>query len=434
MALGGGTFTAQNKVLPGSYMVFISAVQTGSALSGRGTAAMGLELDWGPEGAIFALSAEDLRDQALPLLGYDRDHEKLKGIRDVLKHAQTLYGYRLNGGGKKAENDYAVARYSGTRGNDLKIAIRASMDEEGAFQVQTILGSTLVDEQTVASAAELQRNDYVTWKTAELAETAGTALTGGENGSVTGQSHQDFLDKIESYAFNTIGCLSTETSIKSMYCNFAKRMREEVGLKFQAVVYRQAADYEGVVNVKNKTLDQDWPESAMVYWATGANAGCSLSGSCTNQKYDGEFEPDVSYTQAQLKAAIKAGEFTFHRVNSDAHVLTDINSLVTLTDTKNDLFQDNATIRTIDEIAISIARIFNTKYIGKIRNSAAGRIMFWNDIVTHHKELEQLGAIEDFSDEFVTVKPGKEKVAVVVQDAITVTGAMERLYMTCSIS
>lgn len=434
MALGGGTFTAQNKILPGSYMVFISAALTGSALAERGTAAMGLELDWGPEGEVFALSAEELRDQALSLLGYDRDHEKLKGIRDVLKQAQTLYGYRLNGGGKKAGNDYATARYSGTRGNDLKIAIRASLDEEGAFQVQTILGSTLVDEQTVASAAELKRNDYVTWKNAELAETAGTALTGGENGSVTGQSHQDFLDRIESYAFNTIGCLSTETSVKSMYCNFAKRMREEAGLKFQAVVYQQAADYEGVVNVKNKVLDQDWPESAMVYWATGANAGCSLSGSCTNQKYDGEFEPDVSLTQAQLKAAIKAGEFTFHRVNSDVHVLTDINSLVSLTEEKNKLFQANTTIRTIDEIAISIARMFNANYIGKIRNNAAGRMMFWNDIVTHHKELEQLGAIEDFSDEFVTVKPGKEKVAVVVQDAITVTGAMEQLYMTCSIS
>lgn len=434
MALGGGTFTAQNKVLPGSYMVFISAVQTGSALTGRGTAAIGLELDWGPEGEVFALSAKELQDRALSLLGYDWDHENLKGVRDVLKHAHTLYGYRLNSGGKKAENNYAVARYSGTRGNDLKIAIRASLDEEGAFQVQTVLGSVLVDEQTVANMGELERNGYVTWKTVELAETAGSALTGGENGSVTGQSHQDFLDRMESYAFNTIGCLSTETSIKTMYCNFARRMREEVGLKFQTVVYRQAADYEGVINVKNRVQDKDWPESAMVYWATGANAGCSLSGSCTNQKYDGEFEPDISLTQAQLKATVKAGEFTFHRVNSDVHVLTDINSLVTLTDTKNELFQDNATIRTIDEIAISIARIFNAGYIGKIRNSAAGRMMFWNDIVAHHEELEKLGAIEDFSDESVTVEPGKEKTAVVIQDAVTIMGTMEKLYMTCRIS
>ena len=44
MALGGGFFTAQNKVLPGSYINFVSAKQTGSALSERGVVAVALEL------------------------------------------------------------------------------------------------------------------------------------------------------------------------------------------------------------------------------------------------------------------------------------------------------------------------------------------------------------------------------------------------------
>ncbi len=433
MALGGGTFTSQNQVLPGAYMVFISAAHTGASVSDRGTAAMGLELDWGPEGEVFELHAADLQDQALPMLGHDRYDESLKGIRDVFLNAHTLYAYRLNGGGTKAENDYARALYSGTRGNDLKIVVQANPDEEGAFDVRTVLGSKSVDQQTVTSATELQRNDYVVWKDAELKATAGSALSGGENGTVTGQSHQDFLDKIESYSMNAIGCLSTESSVKAMYRNFAKRMREEVGLKFQVVVHDHAADYEGVVNVKNKSLDKGWPESSMVYWATGANAGCDLSGSCTNALYDGEFEADVNHTQAQLKAAIKAGEFMFHRVDSSIRVLTDINSLVSLTDTKNELFQANTTIRTIDEIATSTARIFSGGYIGKIRNNAAGRLSFWGDIVAHRKELEKLGAIENFSDEDVTIEQGKEKVAVAVSEAITVTGAMEKLYLTCAI-
>lgn len=433
MALGGGTFTSQNQVLPGAYMVFISAARTGASVSDRGTAAMGLELDWGPEGEVFELHAADLQDEALPTLGHDRYDEALKGVRDVFQNAHTLYGYRLNGGGTKAENEYAKALCSGTRGNDLKIVIQANPDDEGAFDVQTVLGDKLVDKQTVTSAAELQRNDYVVWKDAELSVTAGTALSGGENGTVTGQSHQDFLDQIESYAVNAIGCLSTENSVKAMYCNFAKRMREEVGSKFQVVVHDQPADYEGVVNVKNKSLDEGWPESAMVYWATGANAGCDLSSSCTNALYDGEFSVDVNYTQAQLKAAIKAGEFTFHRVDSDVRVLTDINSLVSLTEAKNELFQANTTIRTIDEIATSIARIFCERYIGNVRNNEAGRLSLWSDIVSHHKELEELGAIENFSEEDVTIQQGKEKVAVVVSDAVTVTGAMEKLYLTCAI-
>lgn len=434
MALGGGYFTSQNKVLPGAYMVFISAAHTAATVAERGTVAMGLELDWGPEGEVFEVSADDLRAHSKELLGYPQNHEKLKGIREIFCHANTLYAYRLNSGGTKAQNDYATATYNGTRGNDLKIVIQPNVDEEGAFDVQTILGSSEVDKQTVRTADELMRNEYVTWKRAELAQTAGSNLSGGTNGTVTGESHQTFLDLIESYAVNTIGCLSMDNSVKGMYCNFAKRMREEIGLKFQVVVYGKAADYEGVVNVKNKVLDADAAESSLVYWVAGVNAGCSLSGSCTNQRYDGEFEVDTAYTQTQLSDAIKAGEFTLHRVGSDVRVLTDINSLVSLTETKNELFQANTTIRTIDEIAGSIARIFSSGYVGKVRNNEAGRLSFWNDIVAHHRELQRLGAIEDFSGEDVAVERGREKVAVIVRDGITVAGAMEKLYLTCAIA
>lgn len=45
MALGGGTFTAQNKELPGAYINFVSAASASAALSDRGIATMPLELD-----------------------------------------------------------------------------------------------------------------------------------------------------------------------------------------------------------------------------------------------------------------------------------------------------------------------------------------------------------------------------------------------------
>ena len=36
MALGGGTFTSQNKELPGAYINFVSAASASAALSDRG--------------------------------------------------------------------------------------------------------------------------------------------------------------------------------------------------------------------------------------------------------------------------------------------------------------------------------------------------------------------------------------------------------------
>lgn len=433
MALGGGYFTSQNKILPGSYMVFISAVNTGSGLSDRGVVAMGVELDWGPDG-VFEVNAEKLRLDAQSIFGYAQDHDKLTYIREMLLNATTLQLYRLNGGGAKAQNDFATALYSGTRGNDIKIVIQTNIDDSTAFDVQTFLGTTKVDEQTVKTAAELKRNDFVTWKAnATLNVTAATAMTGGTNGTVDGDSHQAFLDQIEGYAFNVIGCAATDNTIKTLYCNFGKRMREEVGSKFQVVVHNSAADYEGVINVKNKVLDTGVPESALVYWTAGAAAGCGVEESLTNKLYDGAFEVDVNYTQIQLEKAILAGEFAFHRVGSDVRVLKDINSLLTLTDTKGEVFQSNGTIRVIDEIATSIANIFNTRYIGKIKNNVAGRMALWNDIVQHHLALQGIGAIEEFEDSDVSVTQGTSKVAVAVSDAVTVTGTMEKLYLTCVI-
>ena len=53
MTLGGGTFTTQNKVLPGAYINFVSAALASSALSDRGIATIPLELDWGEENKVI---------------------------------------------------------------------------------------------------------------------------------------------------------------------------------------------------------------------------------------------------------------------------------------------------------------------------------------------------------------------------------------------
>lgn len=432
MALGGGTFLTQNKVLPGAYINFISVATASANMSDRGYAAMGLELDWGQEGKIFEVTNGDFQKNSMKIFGHSYADDAMKGLRDLFKNVTTLFAYRLNGGGAKAANTFATALYSGTRGNDIKIAVQANVDDNSKFDVQTWLDGVLMDTQTVAKAAELVANDYVAFKTdASLTVTAATALTGGTNGTSNAAAHQAFLDKVESYpAINAIGYVGTETAVKSLYAAFAKRMRDEVGVKFQSVIYQQASDYEGCINVKNKVLDEGADEASMVYWTLGVAAGTAVNASATNKIYDGEFTVDVDYTQAQLEAAIKAGEFTFHQVGSDVRVLSDINSLVTTTANKGDIFKDNQTIRVCDQIATDIANLFVTKYLGVVPNDASGRTSLWADIVKHHEDLQNIRAIENFTDEDVTVAQGDTKKSVVVTDNITVVNTMEKLYMT----
>lgn len=431
MALGGGTFLVQNKVLPGAYINFISINNASATLSERGIAALGIEADWGPSGEVFAVTSGEFQKESQKIFGYPYTHEKLKGLREVFANIHTLYAYRLNGDGKKAENEYATAKYPGLRGNDLSISIGSSIDE-GSFDVKTLLNNKLVDKQKVKEVKDLKANDFVDFKTSfTLAVMANKALTGGSNGEITGDSHQEFLNKLEKYSFNALGCVATDDVTKGLYINYTKRLRDDMGKKFQTVVYNKAADYEGVVNVKNKALES---EAGLVYWVTGIVAGTPVNKSALNKKYDGEFEVDVNYKQAELEKAINSGEFTLHQVGDDVRVLNDINSLVTTNDTKGDVFKDNQTIRVIDQIANDIAVLFNTKYLGVVPNDKAGRVSLWADIVKHHEELEAIRAIEDFNDEDVKVYQGDSKKSVVVSDLVNVINAMEKLYMTVTIA
>ena len=434
MALGGGTFFVQNKVLPGAYINFISASKASATLSDRGYAAMALELDWGVENTIFEVTNGDLQKNSMKLFGYDYTAPQLKGLRDLFLNLKTLYLYRLTSGGVKATNTYATAKYCGTRGNNLKVVISNNVEEEEKFDVSLYIDdTTLLDKQTVSQMSELVDNDYVTWKSgASLSETAGEPLSTGTNGTVNGLAHQTFLDKAESYYFNILGCVSTEDEIKSLYVAYTKRLRDEVGAKFQLVVHNKEADYEGVINVINDV--EESPVSSLVYWITGAEASCAVNASLLNKKYDGEFTVKADYTQSQLEGFINAGKFAFHNVGNDARVLSDINTLLTVSDTKGDVFKENQTIRVCDQIANDIANIFNTRYLGVVPNDANGRISLWNDIVKHHQQLQDIRAIENFTSEDITVAQGDSKKAVVVYDKVTVVNAMAQLYMTVEIA
>lgn len=436
MALGGGFFLTQNKVLPGAYINFISAARASATLSDRGIAAMPFVADWGEEGKVIEVTTEDFQKYSLQLFGYDYTHPQMQMFREIFKNAKVLYGYRLNSGTTKAKNDYAVAKYGGSRGNAITIVIENDVDTEGGFLVKTLLDNTEADIQSVKKAQELQDNDFVTFqKEASLQTTAGMPLTGGTDGEGrTGANYQKFLEKIEKYSFHTLGCNTAEKEVIDLFIAFTKRMRDEQGVKFQTVVYRaENADYEGIISVENKLLNVDeslFGEFSLVYWVTGASAGCAVNKSNVNKVYDGEYEIDTNYTQRQLEDGVKKGKFLFHKVGEEVRVLDDINTFVSVTVDKNEDFQSNQVIRVLDQIGNDIAVLFNTKYLGKVQNNNAGRIAFWNDLVTYNNELQRLQAITDFEPEQLIVEQGESKKSVVVTNPVTPVMAMSKLYMT----
>ena len=434
MALGGGTFLTQNKILPGAYINFISVASASATLSDRGIATIPLDMNWGPEGEVITVELGDFQKNSQKIFGYAYTADELKPMREIFLHAKKVHFFRLNTSGVKATCTYATAKYPGTRGNDLRIVIEAnenSQEDAALYDVSTFLGTLQVDQQkAISKMSDLKNNDYVDFNTgASLDLTASTPLTSGTNGTVEDTTFQTYLDKMEAYTFNAMGCLSTDPTITALFASFCKRMRDDVGKKFQVVCFRNLADYEGVVSVKNGLVG-DTENPALIPWATGVVAGTAVNKSATNMDYDGEYAVDTDYTQSELEAGIMEGSFMFHLVDDNVVVLEDINTFTSIMDEKSSDFSSNQTIRVLDQIANDIAVLFGTKYIGKVPNDASGRISLWNDIVKHHQELQNIRAIENFSPDNVTVAQGDTKKAVVVTDYVTPVNAMAQLYMT----
>jgi len=433
MALGGGTYVTQNKILPGTYINFVGTAVTDSTVSERGIGALALEIDWGADDSVFELTSENVETKSLESFGYLYSDDKLKGIRDLFKTVNKCFFYKLMNTGVKASNTFADAKYKGVRGNDILIKIEVNVDDVTKMDVSTYIGTTLADKQTVLPNTDnLEDNSWVVWKTnITLVATAGLELTSGSNGiAITSTEYQGALDAFESYTFNCLGCLSTTDTIIDLYIAYVKRMRTEIGKKIQGVVYKtNDADDEGIVSVENTVTDSGALASSLVYWSLGALASGEVNQALTNTEYTGEYTVDVDYTQSELELGIESGKFMFHNVNGNVRVLEDINTLVNYTDEKTSLFSDNQTIRVIDKIASDIAATFNTKYLGKIPNDNSGRISFWNEIVKQHKTLSDIRAIETFDNSDLTVLEGDTKKSIVVSDAITIINTMEKLYM-----
>lgn len=454
MAYGGGTWLAQNKILPGAYINFSSVSKASATLSDRGIAAAPFELDWGAPGVLRLIEQGEFQKESFELFGHGYTDDEMLPLREIFLHATKVYCYRLDASGAvKASCDFATAKYVGTRGNDIRIVVEADADVSSGYIVKTMVGSKVIDEQKVTDFAQLKGNDWVDFKAGCVLGTkpsesgddstvyvpAGTyPLTGGTNGTVNGDAHQNFLDAIESCSFNTLCCpVADDNTVKSLYVAFTKRVRDKLGSKFQLVGYDLSnPDYMGVINLRNSCNHPkiaNVNKASLVYWLTGAEAACNINRSLTNTAYDGELEiviKGVSETQAQLEDAMKSGMLAFHNSNGKIVILEDINSLVTLEENLGDIFQMNQTVRVCDQIANDIAVLFVTRYLGIVQNDATGRASLWNDIVYYLKELLRLRAIENLDTDKVTVELGRNKKTVLVNiNNLSVVNAMSQLYM-----
>lgn len=443
MPIGGGVFSAQNKVLPGAYINFVGTRQ-GANMGARGTAAMPVALDWGPEGEIIKLEAASFARTAQKLLGYGANAPQLLRVRECLKRAMTVLVYRVNPGGEAATVTVggikATAKYSGTRGNAL--AVEVATTPTATHIVTTYIDQQQVDAQEVSAVSQLVPNDYVTFAgEGEITAAGPTNLTGGTNGTENGEAHTAFLDKIAVESFAALGYFGDDAETKTMYTAFTQRLRDAEGKKIVCIMSTapsgQNLDSEGIIAVDNGVILEDGTvadKHDAAAWVLGATAAAQVNESLTNVVYDGAVDVDEKRTPTQYEEGIKAGRFMFYSDGGQARVVSDINTLHTYTVDKPEDFSSNRVIRVLDGWANDVARIFGQSYIGQMTNSATSRELFRADLVSLGTQYQSIAAISDFNSDEIEVSQGTGKRDVVVTCALKPNDSMEKLYMTVTVS
>ena len=435
--MAGGTWTSQNQQRPGAYINVRSSGGVGQSTAETGIASLPLSVNWGPESAIIAV---DGSTNIYNIFGTDLADQQLAPLREALKRAATVLVYRVSKGTKATATAApltATAKHGGTRGNDLKVEVKASLAQPGKMDVITFLGTNQVDIQTVADSKDLKANEFVVFTgTGKPVATAGTSLAGATDTAATSGDYGAYFEALQLHDFNTIALPVADEAIKILGVNFAKRMRNEEGKKCQVVVANYNADSEAVINVKNGVIlaDGKTVDAALATaWVAGATAAAAMNESLTYSAYDGAVDVSERYTSTQIKDALRAGEFVFVEKRGAAVVEQDINSLVTFTPEKNQGFSKNRVMRVLDGVANDSKQTFEDNYIGKITNNVDGRELFKADRIEYFNGLQTIGAIEVFDSEELTIAAGATKDSVVMNVAIQPTDAMEKLYMTVEV-
>ena len=450
--MAGGIWLSQNKVRPGAYINFKAVPKPSMTVGDRGIVAIPLTLHWGEEGKLIEVLSSDLLDgTSRKLVGFTAFDSESKLLAAAMSYAYKALVYKMNTGGAKAKATaegsrlVCTAKYNGTLGNKIIVAIEQN---DAVYTVITYVDGETVDTQKVTAFSELEGNDFIVFSlaeaeegdtTPELAPTAGTALSGGEDGvAVESMAYPLYLKALQSAFFQTMCCFSSEAAIKGNVQTFIKQMRDDEGRYVQGVVADYAAaDYEGIINVKNGvTVDGvDFSKEDSVAIAAGMTAGANFNESNTARTVTGATAIIGELTDAEIKAALQSGFFVFTASASEKiKVEQDINSLHTYTQDRNYNFSKNRVIRTLDEIGTTTVQTWEDTYMGKVDNNATGRGLFKADLVAYGNELQRLSGIQEFAgSDDIEISQGNDLDSVLVNWAVKPVDSMEKVYFTINV-
>ena len=200
------------------------------------------------------------------------------------------------------------------------------------------------------------------------------------------------LNYLETVDFNYLVVPAIEEEEKEVVKTFIEKMRNDIKVRVKAVI-DLSADYEGIVHSSSAATMKEGEINADEFCCVmaGLVAGTPLSQSVTYSVPKNIIDIP-SQTKEQAEARVKAGELVLVKEMGKVRVARGVNSLVTTTTEKGDLFQKIKLVDTMDLIHNDIRKTCVDRYIGKVANNYDNKCVLITAIKGYLEELaiEQL--------------------------------------------
>lgn len=442
-----GIWNGQTKTRPGAYIRFKAVRKANIASTAKGIVALPLALGWGADG-VLTISGEEVADGTFTKkTACTIDDEAVQPLVEALKYASKALVYPLGTGGQKAKvvigegaSAFTIeAHCSGTKGNFISVIIKET-SVTGTFEVMTLLNNVSKDSQIAKNIEDLSSNDFVTFTgKGKLSANAGVSLAGGTDSAINAASFTGFLSAIKSKRWDVMalplhGVDGRTVNAKTV--TYIKELRDG-GKKVMAVLNGcPDADCEGIISVDQgyKTDNEIVEVDAFTGTVAGLTAGAPINQSNTYRVITGATEIINPKTDEEIEAGLLNGCFMLSYSQDENVVIEqDINTLVNLSDDKNESFRKNRVIRVLDDIANTIRSNFENNYIGKVTRNEAGKNALKSSIIGYFTELQNMEAIQNFSSQDIEILDGENGDSVVVNASVQPLDSMEKLYMTVNV-
>lgn len=208
------------------------------------------------------------------------------------------------------------------------------------------------------------------------------------------------LTLLNDVKFNYLACpTANDSATKQKVTQFIKDQRKNNNILVKAVLNNSEADYEGIINFINSTVNMTdgTTHTGLEFTVDIAclAANCSLNSSLTNMVVDGVKSVDL--VGDDLDTLVDQGKlFLFYDHDLESVVLSKaVNSKVTVNANEKESLKKIRVVDILDMIRDDFKVSFKKNYQGKVNNSLSNKRLLVSTFNSYLRTITKQGALND---------------------------------------